>query len=198
MNYQPTRTQTERRTSGLANCTSAPCFRQYCRTHRRGCFSRHRLLYNPIFDTTSRRRKTSITQASLLVCVFCYRPMLHALTTQTVARTPANTSQKQEKEALGSLFPLPSLEKQDTWYPTLQKTVWVLQQLHDFVQVRMEYVAFFRVGTDESSSPPFSTTSHKRRSRYAVQAYAPRLSRPATRQHQHSMRSFSLCATCSS
>jgi len=31
------------------------------------------------------------------------------------------------------LFQLPSLETQETWYPTLRKTVWVLSQLRDFV-----------------------------------------------------------------
>lgn len=39
-----------------------------------------------------------------------------------------------EKEAVSELFHLPSHEKQDTWYPTLRKTIWVLSQLHDFVQ----------------------------------------------------------------
>jgi hypothetical protein len=39
-----------------------------------------------------------------------------------------------EKEAVSELFRLPSREKQDTWYPTLRKTIWVLSQLHDFVQ----------------------------------------------------------------
>ena len=28
------------------------------------------------------------------------------------------------------------MDKQETWYPTLQKTLWVLSQLHDFVKVR--------------------------------------------------------------
>ena len=40
-----------------------------------------------------------------------------------------------EKESVSQLFRVPSLEKQDTWYPTLRKTVWVLEQLHDFVKV---------------------------------------------------------------
>ncbi|KAG5642052.1 hypothetical protein DXG03_003723 [Asterophora parasitica] len=31
-------------------------------------------------------------------------------------------------------FESSSQEKQDTWYPTLRKTVWVLSQLHDFVK----------------------------------------------------------------
>lgn len=41
-----------------------------------------------------------------------------------------------EKESISQIFRLPSLDKQDTWFPTLQKTVWVLSQLHDFVKVR--------------------------------------------------------------
>ncbi|KAG6910078.1 hypothetical protein DXG01_013130, partial [Tephrocybe rancida] len=39
-----------------------------------------------------------------------------------------------EKASISELFRLPSIEKQDTWYPTLRKTVWVLSQLHDFVK----------------------------------------------------------------
>ncbi|KAJ6608410.1 hypothetical protein B0H10DRAFT_2067888 [Mycena sp. CBHHK59/15] len=38
-----------------------------------------------------------------------------------------------EKESFSQLFRLPTLDKQETWFPTLQKTVWVLAQLHDFV-----------------------------------------------------------------
>lgn len=41
-----------------------------------------------------------------------------------------------EKESIGQIFQVRSLDKQDTWYPTLQKTLWVLSQLHDFVKVR--------------------------------------------------------------
>ena len=40
-----------------------------------------------------------------------------------------------EKESVSQLFQLKSLDKQDTWYPTLRKTVWVLSQLHEFVKV---------------------------------------------------------------
>ncbi|KAJ7637031.1 Sec34-like family-domain-containing protein [Roridomyces roridus] len=38
-----------------------------------------------------------------------------------------------EKASFRELFRGPALERQDTWFPTLQKTVWVLSQLHDFV-----------------------------------------------------------------
>ncbi|KAJ7187957.1 Sec34-like family-domain-containing protein [Mycena filopes] len=41
--------------------------------------------------------------------------------------------QSKEKESFSQLFRLPTLDKQETWFPTLQKTVWVLAQLHDFV-----------------------------------------------------------------
>ncbi|KAF8072123.1 Sec34-like family-domain-containing protein [Lyophyllum atratum] len=40
----------------------------------------------------------------------------------------------QEKQSVSELFRLPSIDQQDTWYPTLRKTVWVLSQLHDFVK----------------------------------------------------------------
>ena len=45
-----------------------------------------------------------------------------------------------EKESVSQLFQLKSLDKQDTWYPTLRKTVWVLSQLHDFVKVRLSFM----------------------------------------------------------
>jgi len=41
-----------------------------------------------------------------------------------------------------SLFQLPSLETQETWYPTLRKTVWVLSQLRDFVKVCISFLSF--------------------------------------------------------
>ncbi|KAG6809162.1 hypothetical protein H0H92_001356 [Tricholoma furcatifolium] len=50
------------------------------------------------------------------------------------ADKPAMGSAVQEKPSVSELFRLPSIEKQDTWYPTLRKTVWVLSQLHDFVK----------------------------------------------------------------
>lgn len=45
-----------------------------------------------------------------------------------------------EKESVSQLFQLKSLDKQDTWYPTLRKTVWVLSQLHEFVKVCPSFV----------------------------------------------------------
>ncbi|KAH7923166.1 Sec34-domain-containing protein [Leucogyrophana mollusca] len=50
------------------------------------------------------------------------------------ARKPASQFDMKEKESVSRLFQLPSLDKQETWFPTLQKTVWVLSQLHDFVK----------------------------------------------------------------
>ncbi|KAF8210627.1 Sec34-like family-domain-containing protein [Mycena galopus ATCC 62051] len=51
------------------------------------------------------------------------------------ARTPSGEGllQPKEKESFSQLLRLPTLDKQETWFPTLQKTVWVLSQLHDFV-----------------------------------------------------------------
>jgi hypothetical protein len=51
------------------------------------------------------------------------------------ARKPTSGFEIKEKESVSQLFQLPSLAKQDTWYPTLRKTIWVLSQLHDFVKV---------------------------------------------------------------
>jgi hypothetical protein len=53
----------------------------------------------------------------------------------SVARKVPTGYEIKEKESVSQLFQLPSLDKKDTWYPTLQKTVWVLSQLHDFVKV---------------------------------------------------------------
>ncbi|KAK0197162.1 Sec34-like family-domain-containing protein [Armillaria mellea] len=50
------------------------------------------------------------------------------------ARNPVSISDIKEKESISQIFKTPSLDKQDTWFPTLQKTVWVLSQLHDFVK----------------------------------------------------------------
>lgn len=52
------------------------------------------------------------------------------------ARKPVTGLEIKEKESVSQLFQLKSLDRQDTWYPTLRKTVWVLSQLHDFVKVR--------------------------------------------------------------
>ncbi len=35
---------------------------------------------------------------------------------------------------MSRLFEGPGLSQRETWYPTLAKTVWVLSQLHDYVQ----------------------------------------------------------------
>ncbi|KAF9227177.1 Sec34-domain-containing protein [Gyrodon lividus] len=50
------------------------------------------------------------------------------------ARKPVSQFDIKEKESVSQLFQLSSLDKKETWYPTLQKTVWVLSQLHDFVK----------------------------------------------------------------
>lgn len=50
------------------------------------------------------------------------------------ARRPTLGMEIREKESVSQIFRLPSLDKQDTWYPTLRKTVWVLSQLHDYVK----------------------------------------------------------------
>ncbi|KAM5533738.1 hypothetical protein V8D89_012611 [Ganoderma adspersum] len=50
------------------------------------------------------------------------------------ARKPLSGTEIKEKQSVSQLFQLKSLDKQETWYPTLQKTVWVLSQLKDFVK----------------------------------------------------------------
>ncbi|KIJ68059.1 hypothetical protein HYDPIDRAFT_107669 [Hydnomerulius pinastri MD-312] len=85
------------------------------------------------------------------------------------ARKPVSQFDIKEKESVSRLFQLPSLDKKETWYPTLQKTVWVLSQLHDFVKpaifedIAQEAVNLCRQSLVSSSnilgqrSPPAST-----------------------------------------
>ena len=80
-----------------------------------------------------------------------------------------------EKESVSQIFRVPSLDKQDTWYPTLRKTVWVLEQLHDFVKVCMYTRNCFQ-SLNLSPFPPlsgirsqlYSKTLHKKHSRSAI------------------------------
>ncbi|KAG6850247.1 hypothetical protein H0H93_015799 [Arthromyces matolae] len=55
------------------------------------------------------------------------------------AERPSGSAAIQEKASVSELFLLPSREKQDTWYPTLRKTFWVLSQLHDFVKPLLDW-----------------------------------------------------------
>ncbi|KAL4078302.1 Sec34-like family-domain-containing protein [Scleroderma yunnanense] len=50
------------------------------------------------------------------------------------ARKPTPQFDIREKGSASRLFQLSSLDKKETWYPTLQKTIWVLSQLHDYVK----------------------------------------------------------------
>ncbi|KAI0935438.1 hypothetical protein AcV7_003871 [Taiwanofungus camphoratus] len=50
------------------------------------------------------------------------------------ARKSVSGLEIKEKESISQLFQLKSLDKQDTWFPTLRKTIWVLSQLHEFVK----------------------------------------------------------------
>ncbi|KAH9949100.1 Sec34-like family-domain-containing protein [Amylocystis lapponica] len=85
------------------------------------------------------------------------------------ARKPVTGLEIKEKESISQLFQFKSLDKRDTWFPTLRKTVWVLSQLHEFVKpaifddIAQEAVNLCRqslVGAAEtlkSKSPPSST-----------------------------------------
>ena len=42
--------------------------------------------------------------------------------------------ENREKESISRLFGAPELNQGEAWFPTLSKTVWVLSQLHDYVQ----------------------------------------------------------------
>ncbi|KAJ3521442.1 hypothetical protein NM688_g9016 [Phlebia brevispora] len=85
------------------------------------------------------------------------------------ARRPVSGVDLKEKESVNQIFHFKSLDKQDTWYPTLRKTVWVLSQLHDFVKpaifddIAQEAVNLCRqslvAGADalKTKNPPSST-----------------------------------------
>ncbi|KAG2154342.1 Sec34-like family-domain-containing protein [Suillus bovinus] len=74
------------------------------------------------------------------------------------ARKPVSQYEIKEKDSVSQLFQLPSLDKKETWFPTLQKTVWVLSQLHDFVKpvifedIAHEAVSFCRQSLVTSST----------------------------------------------
>lgn len=53
---------------------------------------------------------------------------------QGVAAQGAKGHEIREKQSMSRLFEGPGLSQRETWYPTLAKTVWVLSQLHDYVQ----------------------------------------------------------------
>ncbi|KAH9957339.1 Sec34-like family-domain-containing protein [Russula dissimulans] len=50
------------------------------------------------------------------------------------ARVPSTGYEIREKQSISRLFEGPGLNQRETWFPTLAKTVWVLSQLHDYVQ----------------------------------------------------------------
>jgi len=59
--------------------------------------------------------------------------ILHILSSAASDSTP--NALLQEKQSISQIFHnVPALERQDTWYPTLRRTVWVLSQLRDFVK----------------------------------------------------------------
>lgn len=73
-------------------------------------------------------------------------------------RKPVSQYEIKEKDSVSQLFQLPSLDKKETWFPTLEKTVWVLSQLHDFVKpaifedIAHEAVSFCRQSLVTSSN----------------------------------------------
>ena len=59
----------------------------------------------------------------------------HSLTAIRNPLSGGGIQYPEKKENVSQIFHVKSLDKQETWYPTLQKTLWVLSQLHDFVKV---------------------------------------------------------------
>jgi hypothetical protein len=84
-----------------------------------------------------RRLRISHTQISSLVgwiLPSLFRPVL--LKMGVAAQEALTRSENREKESISRLFEGPGLNQRETWFPTLSKTVWVLSQLHDYVQAR--------------------------------------------------------------
>ncbi|EIW83115.1 Sec34-domain-containing protein [Coniophora puteana RWD-64-598 SS2] len=77
----------------------------------------------------------------------------------------AQPPRSQQKGESRQLFQLPSFDKQETWFPTLQKCVWVLSQLHDFVKpaifedIAQEAVSLCRQSLVSASNSMKNTSS---------------------------------------
>ena len=58
----------------------------------------------------------------------------------------------------------------ERWYPTLRKTVWILEQLRDFVQVCFSYFCSFLLmnSLHTYKSLRYSKISHKKRFSYVI------------------------------
>jgi hypothetical protein len=69
-----------------------------------------------------------------------------------------------EKQSFSRLFEGAGLNQRETWFPTLSKTVWVLSQLHDFVQARLRVPPAIQERSlcKPLLSQPFSTTLPRR------------------------------------
>jgi len=82
-----------------------------------------------------RRLRILRTQISSLVSqpfTFLFRPVLQKM--GVAAQGAPTRYENREKESVSRLFEGPGLNQRETWFPTLSKTVWVLSQLHDYVQ----------------------------------------------------------------
>lgn len=56
-------------------------------------------------------------------------------TCEAARRPPSGAEIREKQPSVSRIFQVRSWDKQETWYPTLQKTIWVLSQLHEFVKV---------------------------------------------------------------
>ena len=54
---------------------------------------------------------------------------------EAARRQPSEGEIREKQQSVSRIFQVRSWDKQETWYPTLQKTIWVLSQLHEFVKV---------------------------------------------------------------
>jgi hypothetical protein len=52
----------------------------------------------------------------------------------SAAQSAPMAYENREKESISRLFGAQGLNQGEAWFPTLTKTVWVLSQLHDYVQ----------------------------------------------------------------
>ncbi len=106
----------------------------------------------------------------MVVVALCdLRPGLPASSILTSQRRERLVSLDEHDDEDPDYFALPSKETQETWYPTLRSTLWILSCLHTYVEVRSLFR--FAVFSAHFSSPhrtKSSRTWHRKPSLYAA------------------------------
>lgn len=146
-------------------CISDNYCRWFYKMHRRVCSSRLKLSSRARSGTIPRKRRILHGQTSSLVGFGFLDDCCGDLTLCLESNKPRSGTEIREKESISRIFDRDHeglgsiMKKQETWYPTVRKMVWVLEQLHDFVKVGSIYP---RPSTRLKAPPvslPFSKTS---------------------------------------